>query len=63
MEAVLVAQGALLLRLQDAEQKSMLAKARTAFETAERHYVHAQGIEAGRDYAAVLRRMRKERRS
>lgn len=32
----------------------------TSYATAERHYIHAQGIEAGRDYAAVLDRLREE---
>jgi integrase/recombinase XerD len=30
-----------------------------SFETAERHYIQARTIEAGRDYAAVLQRLRK----
>lgn len=39
-----VAQGALLLRLQDAEQKSMLAKARTAYDTAQREWDRQQRL-------------------
>ncbi len=35
--------------------------AHSSFKTAERHYNHAQGIEAGRDYAAVIARMKRER--
>ena len=39
-----VAQGALLLRLQDDEQKSMLAKAQTAHDTAEREWERQQSL-------------------
>ena len=39
-----VAKGALLLRLQDAEQKSMVAKARTALETARREWERQQRL-------------------
>jgi integrase len=35
--------------------------AHSGFRTAERHYIHAQGIEAGRDYAAVIARLKRER--
>jgi integrase len=34
--------------------------AHASYATAERHYVHAQGIEAGRDYAALLTRLKQE---
>lgn len=34
--------------------------AHTGFETAERHYNHARSIEAGRDYAAVLRGLKEK---
>ena len=36
--------------------------AHSGFGTAERHYIHAGSIEAGRDYAAVIRRMKGDRR-
>ncbi|WP_170782162.1 tyrosine-type recombinase/integrase [Ruegeria arenilitoris] len=36
--------------------------AHTSFGTAERHYIHAQTIEAGRDYAALIDLKRKARR-
>ncbi|WP_170765975.1 tyrosine-type recombinase/integrase [Ruegeria lacuscaerulensis] len=36
--------------------------AHTSFGTAERHYIHAQTIEAGRDYAALIKQKRKVRR-
>lgn len=36
--------------------------AHTSFGTAERHYFHAQTIEAGRDYAALINQKRKARR-
>lgn len=39
-----VAKGALLLRLQDAEQKSMVAKARTALDTARREWERQQRL-------------------
>lgn len=32
--------------------------AHSGFQTAERHYIHAQTIEAGRDYAALLKRLK-----
>jgi integrase len=35
--------------------------AHSGFQTAERHYIHAQTIEAGRDYAAVVQRLKKGR--
>ena len=35
--------------------------AHSGFQTAERHYIYAQGIEAGRDYAAVIARLKRER--
>jgi integrase len=35
--------------------------AHSGFQTAERHYILAQTIEAGRDYAAVVRRLKKGR--
>lgn len=35
--------------------------AHSGFRTAERHYIHAQTIEAGRDYAAVVQRLKKGR--
>ena len=34
--------------------------AHATYATAERHYIHAQGIEAGRDYAALLARLKEE---
>lgn len=34
--------------------------AHTSFETAERHYIHASSIEVGRDYAALIRDLRKK---
>lgn len=33
----------------------------SGFRTAERHYIHAQTIDAGRDYAAVVQRLKKGR--
>ncbi len=33
----------------------------SSFETAERHYIHAMGIEAGRDYATVIANLTKEK--
>jgi integrase len=36
--------------------------AHSGFRTAERHYVQAGSIEAGRDYAAVIRRMKRDGR-
>lgn len=33
--------------------------AHSGFQTAERHYIHAQTIDAGRDYAALVQRLRK----
>jgi hypothetical protein len=33
--------------------------AHSSFETAERHYIQAQGIETGRDFAAVVARLTK----
>lgn len=36
--------------------------AHSGFQTAERHYIHAQTIEAGRDYAALISQMKKEKR-
>jgi len=35
--------------------------AHSGFRTAERHYIHAQTIEAGRDYASLLKRLKGER--
>lgn len=35
--------------------------AHSGFRTAERHYIHAQTIDAGRDYAAVVQRLKKGR--
>ena len=35
--------------------------AHSGFRTAERHYIHARGIEAGRDYSALVARLRKGR--
>jgi integrase len=35
--------------------------AHSGFRTAERHYMHAQTIDAGRDYAAVVQRLKKGR--
>lgn len=35
--------------------------AHSGSRTAERHYIHAQTIEAGRDYAAIVRRLKKGR--
>ena len=35
--------------------------AHSGFKTAERHYIHAQTIEAGRDYASLLKRLKGER--
>jgi integrase len=35
--------------------------AHSGFRTAERHYNHAQSIEAGREYAAVIARLKRER--
>lgn len=35
--------------------------AHSGFRTAERHYIHAQTIDAGRDYAAVVERLKKGR--
>lgn len=34
--------------------------AHTSFETAERHYIHAGSIEAGRDYASLIGNMRRK---
>ncbi|MBI6630365.1 tyrosine-type recombinase/integrase [Pontibaca salina] len=36
--------------------------AHSGFQTAERHYIQAQTIEAGRDYAALISQMKKEKR-
>jgi integrase/recombinase XerD len=35
--------------------------AHSGFRTAERHYIHAQTIDAGRDYASLLRRLKGDR--
>ncbi len=35
--------------------------AHSGFRTAERHYIHAQTIDAGRNYAALLRRLKGDR--
>lgn len=35
--------------------------AHSGFKTAERHYIHAQTIEAGRDYAALVRKLKGDR--
>lgn len=35
--------------------------AHSGFATAERHYIHAQTIEAGRDYASLITRLKKGR--
>lgn len=35
--------------------------AHSGFRTAERHYIHAQTIEAGRDYAALVRKLKEDR--
>lgn len=35
--------------------------AHSGFRTAERHYIHAQTIDAGRDYAAIVQRLKKGR--
>ena len=35
--------------------------AHSGSRTAERHYIHAQTIEAGRDYVAVVQRLKKGR--
>ncbi len=35
--------------------------AHSGFRTAEQHYIHAQTIDAGRDYAAVVQRLKKGR--
>ena len=35
--------------------------AHSGSRTAERHYIHAQTIDAGRDYAAVVQRLKKGR--
>lgn len=35
--------------------------AHSGFGTAERHYIHAQTIDAGRDYAAVVKRLKRTR--
>ncbi len=35
--------------------------AHSGFRTAERHYIHAQTIEAGRDYAALIRKLKGDR--
>lgn len=35
--------------------------AHSGSRTAERHYIHAQTIEPGRDYAAVVQRLKKGR--
>jgi integrase len=34
--------------------------AHSGFRTAERHYIHAQSIEAGRDFAALIARLKRE---
>lgn len=35
--------------------------AHSGFQTAERHYIHAQTIDAGRDYASLIKRLKKGR--
>ena len=35
--------------------------AHSGFRTAERHYIHAQTIDAGRDYASLIKRLKKDR--
>ncbi len=51
-----------LVRLSPKDTRSIRALlGHSSFETAERHYIHAMGIEAGRDYATVIANLTKEK--